>query len=72
LIKMPTEVYQINPGGLTLLGRALAGETIEQIAVSVGAADHPERIRQIHTFFAMCAICWPAGWATPRAGRVPK
>jgi radical SAM protein with 4Fe4S-binding SPASM domain len=51
LIKMPTEVYQINPGGLTLLGRALAGETIEQIAVSVGAADHPERIRQIHTFF---------------------
>ena len=51
LIKMPSEVYQINPGGAALLGRALAGETIGQILLSADAASHPERIRQIHTFF---------------------
>jgi radical SAM protein with 4Fe4S-binding SPASM domain len=51
LIKMPTEVFQINSSGLVLLERALSGEPIRQIAGSVGAAAHPERIRQIHTFF---------------------
>lgn len=51
LIKMPTDVYQLNRSGLVLLQRALAGESIQQIADSADIAAHPERIRQIHTFF---------------------
>ncbi len=51
LIKMPTDVYQINRGGLLILNRALQGESIRQIALSVGTPCHPERIRQMHTFF---------------------
>lgn len=51
LIKMPTDVYQLNPSGLKLLQRALTGASIQQIADSVDIETHPERIRQIHTFF---------------------
>jgi radical SAM protein with 4Fe4S-binding SPASM domain len=51
LIKMPTEVYPINPSGLQLLDRALRGEPIRAIAFSWEASRHPERIRQLHTFF---------------------
>lgn len=51
MIKMPTEVFRLNSSGLTLLGRALRGEKIREIAGSLGAAANPERLRQIHTFF---------------------
>ena len=51
LIKMPTEVYQVNQTGLMLLNRALAGEGIQQIARSVSAASSPDRVLQIHRFF---------------------
>ncbi|NOX56581.1 MAG: radical SAM protein [Planctomycetes bacterium] len=51
LIKVPTEVYPLNPAALTLLRRVLDGERIRDVAVSLGAADHPERLWQIHTFF---------------------
>ncbi|MAT72746.1 MAG: hypothetical protein CMJ58_24975 [Planctomycetaceae bacterium] len=51
LIKMPTEVFQLNRSGLTLLSRCLEGETARQVALSAGVLNHPERIYQIHTFF---------------------
>ena len=51
LIKMPTEVFQLNRSGLTMLQLALNGEKIRQIALSLGVVHHPERIYQIHTFF---------------------
>ena len=51
LIKMPMEVFQINRTGLKLLDRAMKGESIQEIAESVEARDHPERVEQIHRFF---------------------
>lgn len=51
LIKMPTEVFKLNPTGIMLMDRAMKGETMRQIALSVGAGSQPERIFQIHTFF---------------------
>jgi len=51
LIKMPTEVYQVNRTGLALLGRLLRGEGIRQVALAAGAREDPERIHQIHHFF---------------------
>lgn len=51
LIKMPMEVYQLNRAGLELLDRALRGERIVPLALGLGAAEHPERAYQIHTFF---------------------
>ncbi|MGI9429820.1 MAG: radical SAM protein, partial [Bythopirellula sp.] len=51
LIKMPTEVFQLNRSGLTMLERALEGEKIRQIALSQDVVNHSERIYQIHTFF---------------------
>ncbi len=51
LIKMPMEVHQLNHAGLRLLDRALQGQSARQLAEELGAADHPERLYQIHTFF---------------------
>lgn len=51
LIKVPTDVFPLNSSGVELLDRVLKGESIRQVARSVGAERHPERIRQIHTFF---------------------
>lgn len=51
LIKMPTEVFQLNRSGLMLLDRALGGEPIRKIALSAGAGTQPDRIFQIHSFF---------------------
>ncbi len=51
LIKMPTEVYQLNRSGLELLERSLRGESINSIATSLGSTDRPERIYQIHAFY---------------------
>lgn len=51
LIKMPTDVFQLNPSGLQLLERVLAGESIRSVARARHAEAHPERLRQIHHFF---------------------
>ncbi|MBN1345591.1 MAG: radical SAM protein [Phycisphaerae bacterium] len=51
LIKMPTEVFKLNPGGVRILDRAMRGERIRDIAVSLGAEGSPERLFQIHAFF---------------------
>lgn len=51
LIKMPTDVFQLNRSGLTLMNRAMEGEKARQLALSSGALNHPERVYQIHTFF---------------------
>jgi len=51
LIRMPTDVFELNRSGLALLERAIRGEPIRQIAQSVGGQAHPERIGQIHAFF---------------------
>ena len=51
LIKMPTDVYQLNRPGLELLDRSLRGEAIGSIVTSIGSADRPERIYQIHAFY---------------------
>ena len=51
LIKMPADVYQVNDAGLAMLDRALQGESIRQIAISVDATDNSDRLYQIHTFF---------------------
>ena len=51
LIKMPTEVHKLNASGIAIVGRALRGERIRQVALSLGAADHPERVSQIHALF---------------------
>ena len=51
LIKMPTEVFQLNPSGIELLDRVLHGERMRDVAPSVGAGKHPDRILEIHAFF---------------------
>lgn len=51
MIKMPTEVYQLNRSGLRLLDRSLRGESIQTIARSCGVDTQPERIYQIHSFY---------------------
>jgi radical SAM protein with 4Fe4S-binding SPASM domain len=51
LIKLPMEVYQLNPAGCRLLARVLNGEAVRDVAGSLGAANNPDRIFQIHTFF---------------------
>jgi radical SAM protein with 4Fe4S-binding SPASM domain len=51
LIKVPTEVYELNPGGAEMLARALAGTPAREVARESGAAGHPERIFSIHAFF---------------------
>ncbi|UCD29972.1 MAG: radical SAM protein [Planctomycetota bacterium] len=51
LIKMPTEVFKLNPSGIKILERVIEGEKIQDIALSNGSADHCERIAQIHAFF---------------------
>lgn len=51
LIKMPTEVYALNPQGARLLDRALAGSPIARVAADCGAAGDPDRLFQVHAFF---------------------
>ena len=51
LIKLPTEVFQLNSTGLNLLDRTVRGEPIAHILAALSVEGDRQRLFQIHSFF---------------------